>query len=92
MFKKIASLTFLVLAISCTKEQPFSDRSANVSFEEINHGTKVTVSDNKLAWEQTDSYYLYNGAKGYKYQYVSNGVFRPAEAVKKSDMARQEYL
>ena len=85
MFKKIASLTFLVLAISCTKEQPFSDRSANVSFEEINHGTKVTVSDNKLAWEQTDSYYLYNGAKGYKYQYVSNGVFRPAEAVKKSD-------
>lgn len=85
MFKKLVSLALLILAISCTKEQSVSDGTANVSFEGLHPPTKVTIADNKLAWEQTDSYYLYNGTKGYKYQYVSKGVFRPTEAVKKSD-------
>ena len=56
MFKKLVSLALLVLAISCTKEQSVSD--ANVSFEGLHPPTKVTVADNKLAWEHTDSYYL----------------------------------
>ena len=89
MFKKLVSLALLVLAISCTKEQSVSD--ANVSFEGLHPPTKVTVTDNKLAWEQTDSYYLYNGTKGYKYQYVSKGVFRPTEAVKKADSYQAFY-
>ena len=89
MFKKLVSLALLVLAISCTKEQSVSD--ANVSFEGLHPPTKVTVADNKLAWEQTDSYYLYNGTKGYKYQYVSKGVFRPTEAVKKADSYQAFY-
>lgn len=91
MFKKLVSLALLVLAISCTKEQSVSDETANVSFEGLHPPTKVTVADNKLAWEQTDSYYLYNGTKGYKYQYVSKGVFRPTEAVKKSDSYQAFY-
>lgn len=89
MFKKLVSLALLVLAISCTKEQSVSD--TNVSFEGLHPPTKVTVADNKLAWEQTDSYYLYNGTKGYKYQYVSKGVFRPTEAVKKADSYQAFY-
>lgn len=91
MFKKLVSLALLVLAISCTKEQSVSERTANVSFEGLHPPTKVTVADNKLAWEQTDSYYLYNGTKGYKYQYVSKGVFRPTEAVKKADSYQAFY-
>lgn len=91
MFKKLVSLALLVLAISCTKEQSVSDETANVSFEGLHPPTKVTVADNKLAWEQTDSYYLYNGTKGYKYQYVSKGVFRPTEAVKKADSYQAFY-
>ena len=91
MFKKLVSLALLVLAISCTKEQSVSDGTANVSFEGLDPPTKVTVADNKLAWEQTDSYYLYNGTKGYKYQYVSKGVFSPTEAVKKSDSYQAFY-
>ena len=91
MFKKLVSLALLVLAISCTKELSVSDETANVSFEGLHPPTKVTVADNKLAWEQTDSYYLYNGTKGYKYQYVSKGVFRPTEAVKKSDSYQAFY-
>ena len=91
MFKKLVSLALLVLAISCTKEQSVSDGTANVSFEGLHPPTKVTVADNKLAWEQTDSYYLYNGTKGYKYQYVSKGVFRPTEAVKKADSYQAFY-
>lgn len=91
MFKKLVSLALLVLAISCTKEQSVSEGTANVSFEGLHPPTKVTVADNKLAWEQTDSYYLYNGTKGYKYQYVSKGVFRPTEAVKKADSYQAFY-
>ena len=84
MFKKIASLVFIILTVSCTKELSISSELSKVSFEELYPSTKVTVSDNRLFWEQTDSYYLYNGTKGYKYQYVANGVFRPDEAVRKS--------
>ena len=81
---KLISLIFLALAVSCAKEQPISDGTAKVTFEELHPATKVTIPDNRLSWEASDAYYLYNGAKGYKYQYVSNGVFRPEEAVKKS--------
>ena len=91
MLKKITSLVFLVLAVSCAKEQPASDELAKVSFEEVIPSTKVTISGNRLSWEQTDSYYLYNGTKGYKYQYVSDGIFRPAEAVRKSDSYQAFY-
>ena len=91
MLKKITLLAFLILAVSCTREQSISTEAANVSFEEFHPATKVTVAGSRLSWEQTDAYYLYNGTKGYKYQYVSDGIFRPAEAVRKSDSYQAFY-